>query len=126
MPIAGKKGILPEMGPRLGIFYYGYEKYPSFKNDLNVDRNYYPSAPVILLADWQHIIDYYTATSPDSLLPAKKATVQMNDSLFMPVQPSFGYYMPSTSYVKIKHDELIMCDAFKKKMYVFNKALQAN
>ena len=42
-----QKGILPEMGPRLGIFNYGYEKYPSFKNDLNVDRNYYPSVPVM-------------------------------------------------------------------------------
>ena len=121
-----EKGILPEMGPRLGIFYYGYERYPSFKNDLNVDRNYYPSAPVIPFADWQHIIDYYTATSPDSLLPAKKATVQMNDSLFSSIQPTFSYYMPSASYVKIKHDELIMCDAFKKKMYVFNKALQVS
>ena len=65
-----QKGILPEMGPRLGIFFYGYDKYPSFKSDLNVDRNYYPSSPVIPLSDWQHIIDYYTATSPDSLLPA--------------------------------------------------------
>jgi len=119
-----QKGILPEMGPRFGIFSYGYQKYPSFKNDLNVDRNYYPSAPVIQLADWQHIIDYYTATSPDSLMPAKNANIQMNDSLFKPVQPSFGYYMPSASYVKIKLDKLYMCDAFRKKFYVFNKELQ--
>src|SRR3954451_3723587 len=62
-----EKGVLPEMGPRLGIFYYGFKQYPSYVNDLNVGRNFYPSQPVISLEDWQHIIDYFTATSPDSL-----------------------------------------------------------
>src|SRR5690348_15705335 len=31
-------GVLPEMGPRLGIFYYGYQQYPSYVNDFNVGK----------------------------------------------------------------------------------------
>src|SRR6478752_4542535 len=85
-----EKGVLPQMGPRLGIFYYGYDQYPSYVNDLNIGKNFYPSQPVISLEDWQHIIDYYTATSPDSLQPAKKpAPIQLNDHLFGAIQPSF-------------------------------------
>src|SRR5690348_14034845 len=42
-----EKGVLPETGPRLGIFYYGYERYPSYANDHNIGKNFYPSQPVI-------------------------------------------------------------------------------
>ncbi len=65
-----EKGVLPNMGPRLGIFYYGEDRYPSAKNDPNVGPDYYPRQPVLSFTEWQHIIDYFTATSPDSLLPA--------------------------------------------------------
>src|SRR5205814_1007498 len=113
-----ENGVLPEMGPRLGIFYYGFKQYPSYKNDLNVDKNYYPSWPVISPEDWQHIIDYFAATSPDSLLPAKKPmAIEMNEKLFQAIQPSFTYNMPSASFVKINPDhQVMMCDAFAKKM----------
>src|SRR3954451_22408350 len=85
-------GVLPQMGPRLGIFYYGDRRYPSFVNDFEIGKSFYPSQPVISMEDWQHIIDYYTATSPDSLLPAKKPVpIQMNNALFQAVQPVFHY-----------------------------------
>ncbi len=118
-------GVLPAMGPRLGIFNNGFTKYPSFKNDPNV-KNSYPSQPVISFDDWQHIIDYYTATSPDSLMPAKKSPpVEMNDKLFQAMQPSFKYDMPATTFVKIEpQHQLMMCDAIAKKLYLFNNALQ--
>jgi len=119
-------GVLPEMGPRLGIFYYGNKAYPSYRNDMNVDKNYYPSQPVISLYDWQHIIDYYTAASPDSLLPAKKTTpIVMNEKLFQSLHPTFTYNKPTTAFVKIEPaQQLITCDAFEKKLFVFNNALQ--
>jgi len=118
-------GVLPEMGPRLGIFYYGFQQYPSFRNDLNVDKNYYPARPVISLEDWQHIIDYFAATSPDSLLPAKKSLpIETNEKLFRAIRPSFDYNMPTVSYVKIKPGQLIMCDAFAKKLFVLNNKIQ--
>ena len=66
-----EEGILPAMGPRLGIFSHFYRNYPNAKRDKNLDSNYYPSSPIINHEEWQNIIDYYTATAPDSLLPIK-------------------------------------------------------
>ena len=120
-----QNGVLPEMGPRLGIFSYANREYPSYKRDFNVDRNYYPSTPVISPADWQHIIDYFTSLAPDTLQPAKKSpAIQLNDNLFKPLHTSFNYYMPSASYIKIKPGKLVICDAFRNNMYVFNSKLQ--
>ena len=62
-----ENGVLPNMGPRLGIFQYGYKIYPSYKYDRELDSNFYPSKPVLTSDQWHSIIDYYTATSPDSL-----------------------------------------------------------
>ncbi len=42
-----EKGILPQMGPRLGIFQFGFNLYPSDKNDRYLDKNYYPSQPLL-------------------------------------------------------------------------------
>ncbi len=61
------EGVLPNMGPRLGIFQYGSQIYPSNRHDLELDSNFYPKQPLLNLEQWQNIIDYYTATSPDSL-----------------------------------------------------------
>src|SRR5580698_6872027 len=62
-----EKGVLPAMGPRLGIFAYGFQLYPNSRRDTNIGRGYYPSQPLLNSDDWQHILDYYTATAPDSL-----------------------------------------------------------
>lgn len=64
-----KKGVLPVMGPMLGIFHHEFEQYPSGRNDRDLDSNFYPSKPLLEVEQWQHIIDYYTATSPDTLPP---------------------------------------------------------
>ncbi len=120
-----EKGVLPEMGPRLGIFYYGNREYPSYRRDFEVDRDFYPSSPVLSSIDWQHIIDYFTAISPDSLLTQKRPSpVTMNNNLFSPVHPSFQYNMPTASYVKIKPGQVLMCDAFTKNLFLFNNKLQ--
>ena len=120
-----ENGVLPAMGPLLGIFDYGDKQYPSYRNDINV-QNYYPAKQVIAFANWQHILDYYTATSPDSLLPAKKSiAITMNDKLFQPMQPTFKYSRPATSFVKIEpNHSLMICDAFSKKLFLFDKNLQ--
>src|SRR5882762_865820 len=65
-----EKGVLPDMGPRLGIFRHEFERYPTSMRDTNIGRGFYPSRPLLTDEEWQHILDYYTATSPDSLAPA--------------------------------------------------------
>ena len=121
-----ENGVLPEMGPRLGIFFYGSKAYPSGVKDANIGAGYYPSQPVISFVQWQNIIDYYTATSPDFLAPAKKPQpIVISDKLFRAIQPSFTYQMAATSFVKFEPDhQLIICDAYKKKLYLFNASLQ--
>src|SRR5688572_28738645 len=41
-----QEGVLPAMGPRLGIFSYGFQQYPSYKNDPGVPPNHYPAKQV--------------------------------------------------------------------------------
>lgn len=79
------EGALPYMGPNLGLFEYGFDKYPSMRGDHYLDKNYYPSKPMVSFEEWQNIIDYYTATSPDSL-PAqdREKKINMRLSLFQP------------------------------------------
>ncbi len=66
-----EKGVLTQMGPRLGIFNYGFQTLSPIKR-LNIGSDFYPSYPVLSLADWQNILDYYEATSPDSLPPQRR------------------------------------------------------
>ena len=79
-------GVLPAMGPRLGIFAYGFQQYPSNIKDTNIGKDFYPSQQVVSFIQWQNIIDYYSATSPDSLQQKKKyLPIEMNDKLFQPL-----------------------------------------
>jgi VCBS repeat protein len=119
-------GVLPGMAPRLGIFEYNFHQYPSSIHDPNVGRSYYPSQPVISFEQWQNIIDYFTATSPDSLLPAKKSLpIRMSDKLFKAIQPSFIYPKPATTFVKLEpNHQIITSDVVQQKIFFFNAALQ--
>src|SRR5206468_5483001 len=56
-----EKGVLPNMGPRLGIFQYGYQTYPSYKHDPELDTIFYPTKPMLTSYEWKNIIDYYVA-----------------------------------------------------------------
>ncbi|HEY2721790.1 MAG TPA: VCBS repeat-containing protein, partial [Chitinophagaceae bacterium] len=97
-------GVLPNMGPRLGIFFYGSDKYPSYRKDPHLDRNYYPSKPVLSFVAWQSIIDYYTSISPDSLAkPRRDKPIQTNLPLFKVQYPRLTYNNPATVLVSINN-----------------------
>jgi len=55
------KGVLPQMGPRLGIFEYRYQRYPNNSQDPNVGRGVYPAQPMVSEEEWGAVFDYYTA-----------------------------------------------------------------
>src|SRR5260221_13380432 len=59
-----QKGVLPEMGPRLGVFQFGFEYYPSLKHDRFLTADFYPSQPLLKQDEWQDIFNYFVATSP--------------------------------------------------------------
>lgn len=124
-----EKGVLPNMGPRLGIFEFGFECYPSLKNDRNLDSNFYPSKALLTLKEWQHILDYYVATAPDSLPNQNREQgISNNLSLFSVKVPPFNYYNPTTSFVKIISNDtlhsVLISDVLKQKLYFFKSNLQ--
>lgn len=124
-----EKGVLPVMGPRLGIFQHNFEVYPSSKYDMNLDVNYYPSQPVVKPEEWQKIMAYYIATSPDTLLSEKKdqALVVNHLSRFEIKTPSFYPHLPATAMVKFNTQntggEIWISDATKSMLYGFNSGL---
>lgn len=124
-----EKGILPNMGPRLGIFYHNFQKYPSARGDRNLDINFYPSKPMMSESEWQNIIDYYTAISPDSLPGQHRShPLQQDQSLFAVQVPAAAYNNSATSFIKINWDSLhplIISDVLTKKTFFFNKDLKA-
>jgi hypothetical protein len=123
------EGVLPNMGPRLGIFNYGYKTYPSSRNDLSIGLNFYPSKPVMSMQEWQYIIDYYTAISPDSLPKQdRKQSIQNNLTLFSVQTPHISYKDPASSFVKIIPGDsihpLIISDVAKQSIYFFDSQVK--
>ena len=95
-------GVLPSMGPRLGIFSYAYIQYPSSLHDRDLDSNFYPKEPLLDIEQWQYIRDYYGALSPDSLpAPVRKHEVKANTTIFNAEAPPANQKTPTTGFVKI-------------------------
>jgi len=123
-----KSGVLPAMGPRLGIFTFNYKNYPANRNDVDLPRDFYPSQSVITDEQWQNIIDYYTAVSPDSL-PSQKRKTPIKEvlSLFSVATPVFQYVDPTTCLVKIDTSitphQLWISDILKKSLFRFDNQL---
>ncbi|MBD0374762.1 MAG: VCBS repeat-containing protein [Flavisolibacter sp.] len=123
-----EKGVLPNMGPRLGIFYHNNQEYPSALNDPDLDSNFYPAKPVITLEQWQNIIDYYRATSPDTLPPQQRAqSLKEGLPLFEVQVPPVTYTNAATSLVKIytsgNRRSLIVSDVLRQITYRLNQQL---
>jgi len=125
-----EKGVLPQMGPRLGIFTHGFEFYPNSSRDTNIGRGYYPSQPLLSEDDWQHLLDYYGATSPDSLPgQGRQEPIAMQGlSLFDVREPDLRYNTPATTYVKIDTiagERGVICyDYNYRKLYRFSPELR--
>jgi len=124
-----ENGILPEMGPKLGIFNFGFKNYPRVRDNY-IGSDFYPSQPVLSLTDWQYIIDYYGATSPDSLPPQerKHPINKTGLSLFKVQIPSINYSNSATCYVKINQSDslhpIIISDAIKQNLLFINRKLE--
>ncbi len=125
-----EKGVLPAMGPRLGIFAFGFQLYPNSRRDTNIGKGYYPSQPLLSANDWQHILDYYTATSPDSL-PGQTRSMPIAMSgltLFDAQVPDLRHPVPATTYIKVDTNAgergVICYDYDYRKLYRFSPELR--
>lgn len=125
-----ENGILPQMGPRLGIVNFKGKTNPSYSRDINLPKGYYPSQPLLTNEEWQNIIDYYTATAPDTIVfpEFSQPQIKMQLPLFEVQKPHINYNTPTVSFVKIdsanKAMPVIISDALKQKIYRFNAALK--
>lgn len=122
-------GVLPVMGPRLGIFKHEGKEYSYIKYDLRLEKDFYPAKPVLTSDQWQQIIDYYKYSAPDSLSSkqSRKYEIKIDTSFFIPLVPSSEYHNPSVSFVKIdtstKERPIVIADATKNVLYRFNEKL---
>jgi mono/diheme cytochrome c family protein len=99
-----EKGVLPQMGPRLGIFAYRQQRYPNNSQDPNVGRGFYPSEPLLSEEEWGAVIDYYTALAPDSLPRQRRTESLREDSTdFAVVAPAMRDKTPPATCL-IKYD----------------------
>jgi hypothetical protein len=125
-----EEGVLPQMGPRLGVFKHNLKYYPSFKQDPNLDPTYYPSKPLLDPHEWQQIMDYYLATSPDTLPPQARQKIA-NRKLpgFVVEQSQFPLDTPALSFIKInslnKGPKLIFNDIIKERLFSFTDFLSS-
>lgn len=119
-------GVLPAMGPHLGIFVYDTMRYPSQKNDPALDKNYYPSQPLIGFAEWQQILDYYTEAAPDKL-PAQPPhdSIVLDLPGFKVATPAVNAPAPGIAYVKINNQKLYSFDIITSKLVQYNSQLQS-
>ena len=122
------KGILPQMGPRLGIYQHGSDVYGNNKSTYtDMGKGYYPDKPLMTDEEWQHIIDYYTSVSPDSLPGQQRVTAIREDSTLFRVDiPARRYIMPLTCMVRIDtaSRQLLVSDVERRFLYTCDTRLR--
>ena len=117
---------MPHMGPRLGIYEFKYRRYPANINDPNLPPNFYPAHAAVTGDEWQHIINYYTATSPDTLpLQQRTTAIQKGLPLFAVEAPVVAQAGPGTSFVGIdaQKQQIITCDLLQQTVLRYNAGL---
>lgn len=122
-----ENSVLPQMGPRLGVLNFGLKNYPRVRDNY-IGSDFYPSKPLLSTDEWQNIVDYYTATSPDTLPSQnRKDAIKTGLSLFNVEIPKINYPAPATSYVKINSGDsvhpVIISDAIKQNMLFISRQL---
>lgn len=123
-------GVMPAMGPKLGIFEFKGIRYKVNKYDFSLPLDFYPSMPLISDEQWQKIQDYYVsmAAKKNETKQIRKYPIKNELPLFAALVPAALKGVPATSYVKIdegsKAFPLIISDAIKHTIFRFDKNLK--
>ena len=125
-----QEGVFPNMGPHVGIFKYKGSNYPSYLSDPLVPKFYYPKQPLLTNEEWQNIIDYYTASAPETLTtPTRAKLVDDGDKFFSVLTPMrISPKPPVTCMIKIdsseKQRKILTGDVFGKYIASYGSNLQ--
>ena len=122
-------GVLPNMGPRLGIFNLNFTAYPSMRRDPNMPAGFYPSEPILNPDQWQNIINYYIATAPDSLPPQQRQYPIKNDlAIFSISSPVLNGQPPTTCFIHVDTTRsphtILQSDILRRSVTRFDSNLQ--
>jgi hypothetical protein len=124
-----ENGVLPNMGPRLGIFNHYWKEYPSMRRDTHLPPGFYPSQPLMNPSEWQNIINYYVATAPDSLPPQQRPYPIKNDlDLFSVYEPAITKITPTTCFIQIDTTRalhtILQADILRESVTRYDERLQ--
>ena len=123
-----EKGVLPQMGPRLGIFQYMNQRYPNNIGDPNVGRGYYPSGALLSEGDWKAIVDYYTALAPDSLSAQERSVALRPDTTLFRIVAAdrSSPAPPATCFIRYEPvlQEVLTSDIISHRLDVWGSGLQ--
>lgn len=121
-----ENGVLPAMGPYLGLFEHNYRRYSSFREDPNLPSNFYPSQPAVTAVEWQHIINYYIATSPDSLPTIQNERLTRTE-IFRTHKPAHNYASPALTWLLIDEhgdgNSILFADLLKGSVFRYDSRL---
>ncbi|WP_336514727.1 VCBS repeat-containing protein [Pollutibacter soli] len=122
-------GVLPQMGPRLGLFSFQDHEYPSYNGDLYLEDPIYPDRALIDSTGWQKILDYFQEVAPDSLSPQKKdQLIGRQLANFSVAVPESNNYSPATICIKLDTSEnrsrVFRSDALQRILYMFDEKLR--
>jgi hypothetical protein len=123
-------GVMPAMGPKLGIFYFKEKQYNSNRYDFSLPQNFYPAKPMLSDEQWQKIMDYYVsmAAEKNETKQVRKYPIKNDLELFTPLIPNKHLAVPATSYVKIDENSkafpFVVSDAIKHTIYRYDNNLK--
>ena len=120
-------GVMPAMGPKLGIFNFKGIHYKYNLYDYSLPPGFYPSKPAMTEDQWQKIMDYYVsmAAEKNETVQVRKYPITNELPLFSALMPEPAPGVPTTSYVKIDESSnefpFIISDVMKRKVYRYNQ-----
>jgi len=122
-----KSAVLPSMGHRLGFYKGDHQPDSLFDKDMGGTivrkANIYPETPMIAMADWHKIIDYYVENAPDTILPPKRSKkINMGLKHFKYKETSYSHRPAQTVLVKILPDSrgIVYSDSKRYRQNVYN------
>lgn len=95
--------VLPVMAGNMGFDSLNGKPCPSAKNDPDCPKGYYPEKPTISLADFEKIVEFYSANSPAEM-PGQQRDINPGEDvgLFVAKQPTtYQVSGPMATYVNI-------------------------
>lgn len=110
--------ILPRMGAMMGHYSKGLERDSLLgegaTRQLLLEANIYPEHPTIRQKEWKRIQDFYLSQAPEKLIADSIQQIIKISSLFKVNYPDLFLSPPSSTFVALDSNKIIVADANKQ------------